>query len=135
MELIDKLIAFSKEVDLNTLVICQEQLKDPVLQQMRQLSANNTKDENKIEFRQSKTIMSYINNLEKLIYVGNILCIQQQTDEPDIEYLKICVSLSLFFKAFQLAHCELSGHVGLDKTLANVKKKFIGRECINGLKT
>ena len=30
--------------------------------------------------------MSYINNFEKLSFVGNILCIQQQTDEPDIEY-------------------------------------------------
>ena len=95
-----------------------------MLQQIRQLRANNTKDENKIEFRQSKAIMSYINNFEKLSFVGNILCIQQQTDEPDIEYLKICVPLPLFFKAFQLAHCELSGHVGLDKTLANVKRFF-----------
>ena len=123
-ELIYKLTAFSKEVDLNTSVICQEQLKDPVLQQIRQLRANKTKDEKKIEFRQSKAIMSYINNFEELSFVGNILCIQQQTDEPDIEYLKICVPLSLFFKAFQLAHCELSGHVGLDKTLANVKRFF-----------
>ena len=104
-ELIDKLTAFSKEVDLNTTVICQEQLKDPALQQIRQLRTNNTKDEKKIEFRQSKAIMSYINDFEKLSFVGNILCIQQQTDEPDIEYLKICVPLSLFFKAFQLAHC------------------------------
>ena len=101
MELIDKLTAFSKEVDLNTSVICQEQLKDPVLKQIRQLRANNTKDEKKIEFRQSKAIMSYINNFEKLSFVGNILCIQQQTDEPDVENLKICVPLSLFFKAFQ----------------------------------
>ena len=121
---IDKLKAFSKEVDLNTSVICHEQLKDPVLQQICQLRANNTKDEKKIEFRQSKSIMSYNNNFEKLSFVGNILCIQQQTDEPDIEYLKICVPLSLFFKAFHLAHCELSGHVGLDKTLANVKRFF-----------
>ena len=87
-----------------------------MLQQIRQLRTNNTKDEKKIEFRQSKAIMSYINNFEKLSFVGNILCIQQQTDEPDIEYLKISVPLSLFFKAFQLAHCELSGHVGLDNT-------------------
>ena len=92
-ELIDKLTAFSKEVDLNLSVICQEQLKDPVLQQIRQLRANNTKDEKKVEFRQSKAIMSYINNFEKLSFVGNILCIQQQTDEPDIECLKICVPL------------------------------------------
>ena len=95
-----------------------------MLQQIRQLRANNTKDENKIEFRLSKAIMSYINNFEKLSFVGNILCFQQQTDEPDIEYLKICVPLSLFFKAFQLAHCELSGYVRLDKTLAIVKRFF-----------
>ena len=44
-ELIDKLTTFSKEVDLNTSVICKEQLKDPVLQQIRQLGTNNTKDE------------------------------------------------------------------------------------------
>ena len=75
-----KLTAFSKEVDLNTSVICQEQLKDPVLQQIRQLRANNTNDEKKIEFRQSKAIMSYINydnNFENLSFVGNIFCIQQ----------------------------------------------------------
>ena len=42
--------------------------------------------------------------IKKLSYVGNILCIQQQTDEPDVDYLKICVPLSLFFKAFHLAH-------------------------------
>ena len=123
-ELIDKLTIFSKEVDLNTSVICQEQLKDPVIQPIHQLRTNNNKDEKKIEFRQSKAIMSYINNFEKLSFVGNILCIQQQTEEPDNEYLKICVPLSLFFKVFQLAHCELSGHVGLDKTLANVKRFF-----------
>ena len=134
-ELIDKLTNFSKEADLKTSVICQEQLKDPVIQQIRQLRTNNTQDEKKIEFRQSKAIMSYINNFEKLSFERNILCIQQQTDEPDIENLKICVPLSLFFKAFQLAHCELSGYVGLDKTLANVKNFFIGPKCINGLKT
>ena len=66
----------------------------------------------------------YINNFEKSSFVGNILCIQQQTEEPDIKYLNICVPLSLFFKAFQLAHCELSGRVGLDKTLANVIRFF-----------
>ena len=88
-----------------------------MIQQIRQLRTNNNKDEKKIEFRQSKAIMSYINNFEKLSFVGNVFCIQQQTDEPDIEYLKICVPLSLFFKVFQLAHFELSGHVGLDKHL------------------
>ena len=36
-ELIDKLTTFCKEVHLNTSVICQEQLKDPVIQQSRQL--------------------------------------------------------------------------------------------------
>ena len=60
-------------------------------------------------------------------FVGDIFCIQQQTDVPDIEYLKICVPLSLFFKAFQLAHCQLLGHVGLDNTLANVKKFSMAR--------
>ena len=71
-----------------------------MLQKIRQLRANNTKDEKKSEFRQSKAITPYINNFEKLSFVGNIFCIQQQTDEPDIEYLKICVPLSLFFKHF-----------------------------------
>ena len=126
-ELINKLTFFSKEFDLNKSVICQEQLKDPVIQQIRQLRTNKNKDEKKIEFRQSKAIMSlikYINNFEKMSFGGIILCVQQQTDEPDIESLKICVPLSLFFKVFQLAHCELSGHVGLDKTLANVKRFF-----------
>ena len=69
--------------------------------------------------------MSQIKNFEKLCFVGNILCIQQQTDEPDIDNLKICVPLSLFFEAFHLAHCELSGHIGLDKTLANGKRFFL----------
>ena len=77
-ELSDKLTTFSKEVDLNTSVICQEQLIHPVLQQICQQRTENTKDENKIAFRQSKAIMSYINNFEKLCFVGNILCIQQQ---------------------------------------------------------
>ena len=71
-----------------------------MIQQIRQSRTNNNKDEKKIEFRQSKAIMSYINNFEKLSFVCNILCIQQQTDEPDIEYLKICVPLSLFFLKF-----------------------------------
>ena len=47
-ELIDKLTTFSKEVDLNTSVICQEQLNEPVRKQIRQLRTNNTKDEKKI---------------------------------------------------------------------------------------
>ena len=55
-----------------------------MLQQIRQLRTNNTKEEKKIEFRQSKAIMSYINNFEKLSFVGNILCIEQETGEPDI---------------------------------------------------
>ena len=61
--------------------------------------------------------MSSIDIFEKLSFVGNILRIQQQTDEPDIEYLKICVPLSLYFRAFPLAHCELSGHVVLEHLL------------------
>ena len=79
--------------------------------------------------------MLYIINFEKLCFVGNIIFIQQQTNEPDIGYLKICVPLSLFFKAFQLAYCELSGHVGLDKTFANIKRFFYWPECMKGLKT
>ena len=66
-----------------------------MIQQIRQLRTNNRKDEKKIEFRQSKAIKSYINSFKKLSFVGNILCIQQQTDEPDIEYLNICVPFSL----------------------------------------
>ena len=134
-ELIDKLTTFSKEVDFNTSVICQEQLKDSVLQQIGHVRTENTKDEKKIRFRISKAIISYINNFEKLCFVGNVFCIQQKTDETDIEYLKDCVPLQLICKAFQLVHCDSSGHVGLDKTLANVKYFFIGPENRIGLKT
>ena len=90
-ELIDKLTTFSKEVDLNTSVICQEQLKDPVLQQIRQLRSNNIKDEKKIEFRLSKAITSYINNFEKLSFVGNILCIQQHLHQANNQHYNIAI--------------------------------------------
>ena len=92
-----------------------------MLQPICQLRTINNKDEKKIGFRQFKAIMSYNNDFEKLSFVGNILCIQKQTDQPDIEFLKICVPLSLFFKASQLAHCKLSGLLGLDRTIAKVK--------------
>ena len=36
----------------------------------------------------------------------------------------MCTIVIVLSKVFQLAHCELSSHVGLDKTLANVKRFF-----------
>ena len=69
-ELIDTLTTFSIEVDLKTSIFCQEQLKDPLLQQICQLRTQNTKDQKKFEFHQSKAIMSYVDNFEKLCFVG-----------------------------------------------------------------
>ena len=104
-KLIEEFTTFFNEVDLNTEVIWQEQLKDPVLQQIRHMRSENNKNEKNIEFRQSKAIMAYINKFEKLCFVGNLLCIKEHSEDPNIEYLKICVPLSLFFKNFSLAHC------------------------------
>ena len=60
-------------------------------------------------------------NLKKLCFVGSLPCIKETSDDPETEDLNFCVPISLFFKVFRLAHCELSGHVGLDKTL-NIKQ-------------
>ena len=62
-------------------------------------SGNNKKEEN-IEYYKSKDITSYINKFEKLCFVGYLLCMNESSDDTDIEILKICVPLSLFFKVF-----------------------------------
>ena len=125
-ELNEKLTTFSNEVNLNTEVILGT-IKGSCLQtNSTHFRSENNKNEKNIEFRQSKAIMAYINKFEKLCFVGNLLCIKEHSEDPHIEYLKICVPLSLFVKVFSLGHCELSGHVGLDKTLANIKRFFTG---------
>ena len=127
-ELIEKLMSFACEVDLNTELLCQEQLKDPVLQKMR--SENNKKEKN-IEHRQSKAIMSYISKFAKLCFVGNLLCIQESSDDTDIEFLKICVPLSLFSKVFRYYQDMLV----LTKLLLKLNNFSIAPVCINGLKS
>ena len=124
-ELILKLTSFAKNVDLNTEVLCEEQLKDPVLQQIRKFFLSQNKDLKTIENRQSKAITNYLNNFENLCIIGNLLCIKEQTDDPNTELIKVCVPISLFIKTFNLAHDDvLAGHIGLDKTLANIRRFF-----------
>ena len=120
-----KLTSFAKNVDLNTEVLCEEKLKDPELQQIRMLFLSQNKDLKTIENRQSKAITNYLNNFENLCINGNLLCIKEQTDDPNTELIKVCVPISLFIKTFNLAHDDvLAGHIGLDKTLANMKRFF-----------
>ena len=68
---------------------------------------------------------TYLNNFENLCLIGNILCIKQPTEDPNIQNIKICAPLSLFLKIFELAHQDsLSGHSGKDKTLSSIKRFF-----------
>ena len=124
-ELIEKLSSFAKYIDLNITAISQEQFKDPVIQTVRQLFESGNKDEKNVKFRQSKAMKMYLNNFENLCLIGNILCIKQPTEDPNIQKIKICAPLSLFFKIFELAHQDsLSGHSGKDKTLSSIKRFF-----------
>ena len=114
-----------KNIDLNIIAISQEQFKDPVIQTVRQLFESGNKNEKKVKFRQSKAMKTYLNNFENLCLIGNILCIKQPTEDPNIQNIKICAPLSLFFKIFELAHQDsLSGHSGKDKTLSSIKRFF-----------
>ena len=68
---------------------------------------------------------TYLNNFENLCLIGNILCIKQPTEDPNIQNIKICAPLSLFLKIFELAHQDsLSGHSGKYKTLSSIKRIF-----------
>ena len=53
-----------------------------------------------------------------MLFIGNILRIEQTSDNPEVKKIKICVPMSLFMKTFELAHTDqLAGHVGKDKTI------------------
>ena len=124
-QLIEKLSSFAKDIDLNITAISQEQFKDPVIQTVRQLFESGNKDEKNVKFRQSKAMKTYLNNFENFCLIGNILCIKQPTEDPNIQNIKICAPLSLFLKIFALAHQDsLSGHSGKDKTLSSIKRFF-----------
>ena len=124
-ELIEKLPSFAKDIELNITAISQEQFKDPVIQTVRQLLESGNKDEKNVKFRQSKAMKTYLNNFENLCLIGNISCIKQPTEDPNIQNIKICAPLSLFLKIFDLAHQDLlSGHSGKDKTLSSIKRFF-----------
>ena len=110
---------------MNITAISQEQFKDPVIQTVRQLFESGNKDEKNVKFRPSKAMKTYLNNFENLCLIGNILCIKQPTEDPNIQNIKICAPLSLFLKIFELAHQDsLSGHSGKDKTLSSIKRFF-----------
>ena len=95
---INKLTSIANDIELNNEICCQEQLKDPVLQQICQMRTQNNKNEKDIECRQSKAITSYINNFEKLSFVRNLNRIKEGSDDLDIEYLK--TSTVLVFQGF-----------------------------------
>ena len=110
---------------MNITTISQEQFKDPVIQTVRQLFESGNKDKKNVKFRQSKAMKTYFNNFKNLCLIGNILCIKQPTEDPNIQNIKICAPLSLFLKIFELAHQDLlSGHSGKDKTLSSIKRFF-----------
>ena len=124
-ELIEKLSSFAKDIDLNITAISQVQFKDPSIQTVRQLFESGNKDEKNVKFRQSKAKKAYLNNFENLCLIGNILCIKQPTEDPNIHNIKICAPLSLFLKILDLAlQDSLSGHSEKDKTLSSIKRFF-----------
>ena len=110
---------------MNITAISQEQLKDPVIQIVREIFESGNKDEKNEEFRQSIAMKAYLNNFENLCQFGNILCIEQPTEDPNNHNIKICAPVSLFVKIFELAHQDsLSAHSGKDKTLSSIKRFF-----------
>ena len=116
-----------KNIDLNTEIIAREKDTDAVIKTVKELVRNKNKYSKNIHYRQSKALSSYLNKFETLLLLENILCMEQTSDNPEVKEIKICVSMSLFIKTFELAHTdELAGHVGKDKTIANIKRFFFG---------
>ena len=114
-----------KNIDLNTELIAREQDTDAVIKIVKELVRNKNKDSKIIHYRQSKALSSYLNKFELLSLLGKFFCIEQTSDNPEVKEIKICVPMSLFIKLFELAHTDqLAGHVGKDKTIANIKRFF-----------
>ena len=61
---------------------------------MRQLFASGARDE-KDKVSTVKNHESIFNNFENLCLIGNILCVKQPTEDPNIQIIKISELLSL----------------------------------------
>ena len=126
--MITKLDDVAKVVDLDVPTILQEQLKDPVLSNVRSwIEGNLSPDLRAPEIRQSKNLPRYGHELDRLLIEehGQLLCYDDFPDTLDERNLWICLPLSLFLACFQIGHYkELGGHMEASKTYANAKRFY-----------
>ena len=127
-DLITKLDDVPKVVDLDVPTILQEQLKDPVLNNVRfWIEGNLSPDLRAPEIRQSNGLLRYGQELDRLLIEehGQLLCYDEPADTLDERNLQICLPLSLFLACFRIGHYnELGGHMGASKTYANAKRFY-----------
>ena len=126
--LITKLDDVAKVVDLDVPTILQEQLKDPVLSIVRSWIERNTPPDLRApEIRQSKGLLSYGQELDRLLIEENrqLLCYDEPSDSSDERNLRICLPSSHFLACFRMGqYNELGGHMGASKTYANTKRFY-----------
>ena len=127
-DLITKLDDVAKVVDLDVPTKLQEQLKDPVLSNVRSwIEENLSPDLRAPEIRQSTGMLSYGQELDRVLIEehGQLLCYDEPSDTLDERNLRICLPLSLFLACFRIGHYnELGGHMGASKTYANAKRFY-----------
>ena len=127
-DLITNLDDVAKVVDLDVPTILQEQLKDPVLSNVRSWIERKTyPDLRTSEIRQSKGLLRYGQELDRLLIEehGQLLCYNEPSDTLDERNLRICLPLSLYLACFRMGHYnELGGHMGASKRYANAKRFY-----------
>ena len=127
-DLITKLDDVAEVVDLDVPPILQEQLNDPVPSIVRSwIESNLSSDIRAPEIRQSKGLLGYGQELDRLLIEDNrqLLCYDERSDTLDERNLRICLPLSLFLACFRMGHyIELGGHMGASKTYASTKRFY-----------
>ena len=125
-DLLLKLPEITKQAQLDADTILREQIKDPVLQAVRQWLKAGKEPPSTSTIKNCKGLRAYKNIFHLLLLEKqyDLLC-YNKLDENGIYDTKICVPLSLFMKCFELAHNNpLSGHRGDTCTFNYISRFF-----------
>ena len=120
---------FAQTADLDVNTLLEEQLIDPVLQNVRSWIKKSDKRPVKThdEINQSKALLSNFNIMEQLFIdeEPTSYAITNQFKKQTKLEMKICLPLSLFLPLFKLSHTHShSGHPRSFKTFETIRQYF-----------